>query len=78
MPVVLKAWEGSEAFEAALVENLQREDLNPIEEAESYQRLQEEFQLSQEKIAEKGREKPFRDYKIPCACCSWMPVCVIL
>ena len=45
--------EGSEAFEAALVENLQREDLNPIEEAESYQRLQEEFQLSQEKIAEK-------------------------
>lgn len=53
VPVVLKAWEGSEAFEAALVENLQREDLNPIEEAESYQRLQEEFQLSQEKIAEK-------------------------
>ena len=46
VPVVLKAWEGSEAFEAALVENLQREDLNPIEEAESYQRLQE-------KIAEK-------------------------
>ena len=43
VPVVLKAWEGSEAFEAALVENLQREDLNPIEEAESYQ----------EKIAEK-------------------------
>ena len=53
VPVVLMAWEGSEAFEAALVENLQREDLNPIEEAESYQRLQEEFQLSQEKIAEK-------------------------
>ena len=53
VPVVIKQWEGSEAFEAALVENLQREDLNPIEEAESYQRLQEEFQLSQEKIAEK-------------------------
>ena len=53
VPVVIKAWEGSEAFEAALVENLQREDLNPIEEAESYQRLQDEFQLSQEKIAEK-------------------------
>ena len=53
VPVVIKEWEGSEAFEAALVENLQREDLNPIEEAESYQRLQEEFQLSQEKIAEK-------------------------
>lgn len=53
IPVVIKAWEEGEAFEAALVENLQREDLNPIEEAESYQRLQEEFQLSQEKIAER-------------------------
>ena len=53
IPVVVKKWEESEAFEAALVENLQREDLNPMEEAESYQRLQEEFGLSQEKIAEK-------------------------
>ena len=77
VPVVLKAWEGSEAFEAALVENLQREDLNPIEEAESYQRLQEEFQLSQEKICRKGREKPLRDYKFPALVASWMPVCAI-
>ncbi len=53
IPVVVKKWEEGEAFEAALVENLQREDLNPMEEAESYQRLQEEFGLSQEKIAEK-------------------------
>ncbi len=53
VPVILKKWEEGEAFEAALVENLQREDLNPMEEAESYQRLQEEFGLSQEKIAEK-------------------------
>lgn len=53
VPVIVKKWEESEAFEAALVENLQREDLNPMEEAESYQRLQEEFGLSQEKIAEK-------------------------
>ena len=53
VPVIIKKWEEGEAFEAALVENLQREDLNPMEEAESYQRLQEEFQLSQEKIAEK-------------------------
>ncbi|MGN0135344.1 ParB/RepB/Spo0J family partition protein [Anaerotignum sp.] len=53
VPVVVKKWEESEAFEAALVENLQREDLNPMEEAESYLRLQEEFGLSQEKIAEK-------------------------
>lgn len=53
VPVVIRSWEEGEAFEAALVENLQREDLNPMEEAESYQRLQEEFGLSQEKIAEK-------------------------
>lgn len=53
VPIVLKDWTEGEAFEAALVENLQREDLNPMEEAESYRRLQEEFQLSQEKIAEK-------------------------
>jgi len=53
VPVVIKKWAEGEAFEAALVENLQREDLNPMEEAESYQRLQEEFGLSQEKIAEK-------------------------
>ena len=53
VPVVVKKWEEGEAFEAALVENLQREDLNPMEEAESYQRLQEEFGLNQEKIAEK-------------------------
>ncbi len=53
VPVVVKKWEEGEAFEAALVENLQREDLNPMEEAESYQRLQEEFGLSQERIAEK-------------------------
>lgn len=53
VPVVVKKWKDGEAFEAALVENLQREDLNPMEEAESYLRLQEEFGLSQEKIAEK-------------------------
>ena len=53
IPVVVKDWEEGEAFEAALVENLQREDLNPIEEAESYQRLQEEFSFSQEQIAQK-------------------------
>lgn len=53
IPVVIRDWEAAEAFEAALVENLQREDLNPIEEAESYARLQDEFSLSQEQIAQK-------------------------
>ena len=41
------------------MENLQREDLNPMEEAQSYQRLQEEFGLSQEQIADKvGKSRP--------------------
>ena len=59
IPAIIKKWEEGEAFEAALVENLQREDLNPMEEAQSYQRLQEEFGLSQEQIADKvGKSRP--------------------
>lgn len=59
IPAILRDWQEGEAFEAALVENLQREDLNPMEEAQSYQRLQEEFGLSQEKIADKvGKSRP--------------------
>lgn len=53
IPAIERKWEDAEAFEAALVENLQREDLNPIEEAESYRRLQEEFGLNQEQISTK-------------------------
>ena len=53
LPAIEKDWESGIAFEAALVENIQREDLNAIEEAESYQRLQEEFSLNQEAIAKK-------------------------
>lgn len=53
IPVIEKKWKDAEAFEIALVENLQREDLNPIEEAESYRRLQEDFGLSQEQISSK-------------------------
>jgi ParB family chromosome partitioning protein len=45
-------------LEIALVENLQREDLNPMEAAEAYARLREEFQLTQEKIAERvGKDR---------------------
>ena len=53
IPAIERKWEDAQAFEASLVENLQREDLNPIEEAESYRRLQEDFGLSQEQISEK-------------------------
>ena len=48
----------AQAFEMALVENLQREDLNPIEEAAGYERLVAEFGYTQEKLAERvGKER---------------------
>ena len=49
---------GSEAFELALIENIQREDLNPVEEAEAYQRLIEDHKLTQEQLAERvGKDR---------------------
>jgi ParB family transcriptional regulator, chromosome partitioning protein len=53
VPVVVREANDQEALQLALVENLQREDLNPIEEANGYRRLQEEFHWSQEEMAEK-------------------------
>jgi ParB family transcriptional regulator, chromosome partitioning protein len=59
VPVVVRSANDHEALQLALVENLQREDLNPIEEAGGYRRLQEEFQWSQEEMAEKvGKSRP--------------------
>lgn len=58
IPVVVKEVSAASAFELALVENLQREDLNPIEEAEAYRRLSDEFGYSQEQLAQRvGRER---------------------
>lgn len=51
VPVVLREYSKQEAMEIALIENVQREDLNPIEEAQAYQRLIKEFGLTQEEIA---------------------------
>jgi len=59
VPVVIRHATDQEALQLALVENLQREDLNPIEEANGYRRLQEEFNWSQEEMAEKvGKSRP--------------------
>ena len=53
VPVVIKDYSPQEIVEVALIENLQREDLNPIEEALAYQRLSKEFGLKQDEVAEK-------------------------
>jgi len=52
VPVVIRPLADSEALEIALVENLQREDLSPLEEAEAYSRLMQEFGRSQAVLAE--------------------------
>ena len=51
VPVIIKRFTNQEAVEVALVENIQREDLNPIEEAKAYERLVKEYGLSQEDVA---------------------------
>ena len=53
VPAVVKEFTQEEIAEIALVENLQREDLNPLEEARAYQRLLKEFHMTQEEIAGK-------------------------
>ena len=53
IPVVIKNFSEQEIVEIALIENIQREDLNPIEEAEAYKRLIDEYNLKQEEMAER-------------------------
>ncbi len=52
VPVIIRELTDAEAAQIALVENLQREDLNPIEEAEAFRRLRTEFGMTQEAVAE--------------------------
>lgn len=51
IPVVIREYTKQQTMEIALIENVQREDLNPIEEALAYQQLMQEFDLTQEEIA---------------------------
>ncbi len=59
VPVILREATNQEMLELALVENLQREDINSVEEAEAYRRLTSEFGLTQEQVAERvGKSRP--------------------
>lgn len=53
VPCIINNFDDKELFEIALIENLQREDLNPIEESEGYQSLIDKFGLTQEEVAER-------------------------
>ena len=59
VPIVIRDLSEQSMMEIALVENLQREDLNPIEEAVAYQRLINEFNITQDEVAKKvGKSRP--------------------
>lgn len=59
LPVVIKEVSQKEAAEIALIENLQREDLNVIEEAKGYESLKKEFSMTQDEIAKRvGKSRP--------------------
>ena len=53
VPVIIRDYTEQEIVEISLIENIQREDLNPIEEAQAYKRLLEEFHLKQDEVAER-------------------------
>ncbi len=58
VPAIVKEVNDAEMFELSLVENIQREDLNPLEEAEAYRQLMDNFNLSQEQLAQRiGKDR---------------------
>ncbi len=59
VPAIVRDWDEMKRQEAALIENIQRQDLNPIEEAEGIRRLMDEYQLTQEVISDRlGKSRP--------------------
>jgi ParB family transcriptional regulator, chromosome partitioning protein len=59
VPVLVKNISDTEMLEISIIENIQREDLNPMEEADAYHRLMKEFELTQEQVADRvGKSRP--------------------
>ncbi|KZE63700.1 chromosome partitioning protein ParB [Fictibacillus phosphorivorans] len=59
IPVIVKDYTEQKMMEVALIENLQREDLNPVEEAQAYQKLMEHLKITQEELASRvGKSRP--------------------
>lgn len=59
IPAIVRRVQDVESFEQAIIENLHREDLNPIDEAVAYHRLIDEFSMTQQQVAERvGRSRP--------------------
>ena len=68
VPAIIKeAMVDQTKLEVALIENIQRQELNPIEEAQAYERLMKTFNLTQDQVAKKVG-KVGRPWLIPCAC----------
>ncbi|MBI3580733.1 MAG: ParB/RepB/Spo0J family partition protein [Nitrospinae bacterium] len=58
VPAIVKSIQRVEALELAIIENIQREDLNPVEQAKAFKMLMDEFSLTQEQVAKKvGKER---------------------
>lgn len=53
VPIVIRSADNQDSLELALIENIQREDINPIESAQAYRKLIDEFSLTQEQVAER-------------------------
>ncbi|MCE5229900.1 ParB/RepB/Spo0J family partition protein [bacterium] len=78
VPVWVREFSDQDMLEMALIENLQREDLNPVEEAHAYQKLVQEFNMTQDQVADRvGKSRvavtnALRLLKLPPSILSWV------